>query len=330
MKKLCLLLALLFCFPLLPSCGAREHTRSFVSMGTTVTVTLYTQESAEAEAAFRACRSILTELEALWTIRDESSEIAQWNASPEGGRLDPRTLTLLETALSVAKATDGAFDPTVAPLSRLWENCGEENRLPLEEERAECLSHVGYGTLTLTDTALWKSDPLTEMDTGGIGKGAAMTALIAFLESTPITGGLVSFGSNVAVFGKKPNQKPFTVALRDPKNANGTVGKLTLAAGQVLSVSGEYERFVTIDGTRYHHILDPKTGDPAQTGLASVAVIAEDGALADALSTALFVMGKEASQAFYQTTEYRFEAVFIDSDGRVTLTDGLSDTWIGE
>lgn len=330
MKKLCFLLAMLLCFPLLPSCGVREHTRSFLSMGTTVTVTLYTGDSAEAEAAFLTCRSILNELEALWANRDENSEISKWNGSAEGGPLDARTLTLLQTARSVSNATNGAFDLTVAPLVGLWETCGEENRLPRTEELTELLAHVGAPTLTLTDQSLLKADPQTKIDLGGIGKGAAMSALIDYLKGTSIAGGLVSFGSNVAVFGKKPNQKPFTVALRNPKNTGGTVGKLMLAEGQVLSVSGDYERFVTIGETRYHHILDPKTGYPAQTGLASVAVIAKDGALADALSTALFVMGKEASQAFYKNGAYSFEAVFIESDGRVTLTDGLSDIWIGE
>ena len=331
MKKLCFLLALLLCLPSLPSCAVREHTRSFLSMGTTVTVTLYTNDTAAAEQAFAECRLILTELESLWDLRNENGEIAQWNASATGGRLDARTVTLLQTARSVSNATNGAFDLTVAPLVGLWETCGEENRLPRTEELTELLAHVGASTLALTDQSLLKADPQTKIDLGGIGKGAAMSALIDYLKGTSIAGGLVSFGSNVAVFGQKPDQKPFTVALRDPKNANGTVGRLTLDAGWVLSVSGDYERFVTVNGQRYHHILDPQTGYPAQSGLASVAVIAEDGAVADALSTALFVLGRDGGLDFYQTcTDFRFEALFIESDGTVTATNGFADIWIGE
>jgi thiamine biosynthesis lipoprotein len=102
------------------------------------------------------------------------------------------------------------------------------------------------------------------------------------------------------------------------------VGTLTLRGGEVLSVSGDYERFVTVDGRPYHHILDPATGYPADTGLSSVAVIARDGALADALSTALFVMGAEAAIALYHSGVYAFEAVLVGSDGALTLTDGAA------
>ena len=139
----------------------------------------------------------------------------------------------------------------------------------------------------------------------------------------PFTGGLVSFGSNVAVFGEKPDHSPFRVALRDPKNPKGTVGVLTLSPGQVLSVSGDYERYVEIDGQRYHHLLDPKTGYPFDRGLSSVAVVTENGALADALSTALFGMGKEKAMAFYESGVFSFEALLIGSDGSMTATAGM-------
>ena len=325
MKKLCLLLALLISLTALVGCRqVRAYSESFYLMDTLIGVTLYTDDGDLAEETFAACERLLVELDALWARRRETSEIARLNASTEGlDPLDARTLALLRTALDVAERTDGAFDLTVTPLVTLWERCGAENRLPTEAELSAARATVGYETLILTDTGVRKSDTATAIDLGGIGKGAAISYLIEYLEGTDVSGGLVSFGSNVAVFGEKPDGEPFRVAIKHPRAENAVVGKLTLAQGEVLSVSGDYERYVTIGGNRYHHILDPESGYPADTGLASVAVISSDGALADALSTALFVMGIERARELYASHVYDFEAIFVDTAGQVTVTDGL-------
>ena len=152
--------------------------------------------------------------------------------------------------------------------------------------------------------------------------------MLAYLTSLQLRGGLITFGSNVTVFGSKSDGQAFRIGLRDPQNANASVGTLLLPDRQVLSVSGDYERFVTVQGEKYHHILDPQSGYPADTGLSSVAVIAADGVLADALSTALFVMGKDRALEFYRADLYEFEAILIDSNGTLTVTDGLSDIFI--
>ena len=134
---------------------------------------------------------------------------------------------------------------------------------------------------------------------------------------------MISFGSNVAVVGKKPEGDAFRVAVKNPIDGHDYAKVLEMSEGQVLSVSGDYERYYTIDGEKYHHIIDPQTGYPAKNGLCSVAVICEDGALADALSTALFVMGETKSRELYASGAYDFEAIFITSYGIVSTTDGL-------
>lgn len=308
------------------SCGKGVQTRTFFLMDTGITVTLYTQDAARAEEIFAACRELLGEYDALWSPTSPESDVSKWNSTADGTAvLDARTLALLQTALEVSEKTDGAFDITVAPLVALWSNCETRDGLPTDAEMQAALALVGSHHLSLTETALSKSNPNVQIDLGGIGKGAAIAALIDYLGACGIGGGLVSFGSNVAVFGKKPDGEAFRIALRDPKDAGGRVGMLTLEAGEVLSVSGDYERFVTVEGKRYHHLLDPQNGYPAENGLASVAVITSDGALADALSTALFVMGRERAMAFYESGAYAFEAVLIGHDGEITVTDGFKD-----
>ncbi len=322
-KLLCMLLLVVLLLPL-NACAAREHvSHEFYFMDTLITVTLYTDEK-EAEPIFKECRRILSELDALWSRTNEDSDTSRFNASHAGLLdLDARTVDLIRTAADVSQKTDGAFDVTVLPLVKLWQLCEENDRLPTQDSMFQTLALVNYNRLSVSsDTAVSKITG-TEIDFGGIGKGAAIDALIDYLESTDVSGGLVSFGSNVAVFGEKPDGSDFLIGLRDPRDRTDYAGALTLRPGEVLSVSGDYERYYIVSGEKYHHILDPKTGYPADTGLSSVAVVCRDGTLADALSTALFVMGEEAAMAFYQAEVYDFEAVFIRSDGSIRVTDGL-------
>lgn len=323
------LLAITLLLSLFPSCASNQKlSESFFLMDTVITVTLYTKNADTASAVFSDCRNLLTELDALWTRHGEGGDVAAINSSDTGCEIsDPRTRDLLLRALKISTATGGAFDITLAPLSTLWETCGEENRLPTDTELSARLSLVGSHRLTVTDQGI-KKPAGVQIDLGGIGKGEAISLLLeAISDREGIDGGLISFGSNVAVFGRKPDGNPFRVALRDPKDASGRVGTLTLQEGAILSVSGDYERFVTIQEKNYHHILDPKTGYPSASGLSSVAIIASDGALADALSTALLVMGAEEALAFHQAGKYEFEAILVTSTGEVLTTNGIGEAF---
>ncbi len=308
------------------ACAARRSvSKTFYLMDTTVTVTLYTRNKSLANSAFDACNSTLRELDALWSRHGGKGDLMRLNASETGiDCLDARTVSLIARAQEISRNTGGAFDITLAPLSLLWETCGKENRLPTDEELQSARALIGSDRLTAFGNTVSK-DRAQVLDLGGIGKGAAISALLNVLRGFDISGGLISFGSNVCVFGEKPDGKPFRVGLRDPKDATRSVGTFTLTDGTVLSVSGDYERFQTILGERYHHIIDPESGYPSASGLSSVAVLCSDGALADALSTALLVMGEERALAFHASGIYSFEALLITSDGRIVTTSGLNN-----
>lgn len=329
-KTVALLLFLALLIGCLFSCAKTDkYTRSFLLMDTVITLTLYTDDAALASQELDTCQSLLEELDALWSRHREGSDISRINHSANGcGGLDARTVGLLTQALEISAATNGCFDITLAPITDLWERCEKENRLPSQLELFSVLARTGSKNLSVSSDGSAQKTVGMHLDLGGIAKGAAVSLLLEHLRTTELSGGLISFGSNVAVFGEKPSGEPFRISLRDPKNKDATVGTLTLSDGQVLSVSGDYERYVTIQGQNYHHILDPSTARPADTGLASVSVIASDGALADALSTALFVMGEEEAQRFYQSHVYEFEAIFITSDGEISTTAGLGDLFV--
>ncbi len=321
-RMTCCILALILVLFCLPSCRKNEkRTDLFYGMGTPVSVTLYGTEQA-AQAGFALVRSTVAELDGLWSLTVADSDISRLNRSADGiADADARTAALIGQAITLSRETGGSFDITLAALSALWQQCGAEDRLPTEAELSERLAQVGTAELHVDGTAIGKRDG-QQVDLGAIAKGAAATVLTGQLaEIDGLSGGLVSFGSCISCFGVKPDGSSFRVSVRDPKDTGGIAGTLDLSPGQVLSVSGDYERFVTIGGRNYHHILDPKTGYPTQSGLSSVAVITQDGATADALSTAFMVMGEEAALAFYRAGTVPFEAVFIRSDGTVICTD---------
>lgn len=324
MARLLLLAQLCICFSfLLGGCGVgqRSSEKSFFMMDTIISVRLYCDEETAAPL-FEECRKILEEVENLLSCTIEDSLVSRFNRDGEV-RLSEDMLALWREIRDISEATAGTFDPTVEPLVTLWRSSGEAGRLPTAEEMAEALESVGMehvrteGNLLVRDASC-----ATRLDLGAVGKGYAIRKVLAFLETTDVPGGILSFGGNIATFGEKPDGSAFRVAVRDPAETNGTLGILETESGKVVSVSGDYERYVEIDGIRYHHIVDPATGYPAEGGLHSVAVICEDPVLADALSTALFVMGRERAMEFYASGIYTFEAILTDDD-TVWLTPGL-------
>lgn len=329
MRKTAFVLALLLCVLSFGGCADRDgHSSSFFMMDTVITVTLYGMDDETSQDTFAQCRAILNELESLWSRTVSESDISRFNAAEkEEINLDARTVSILRLAREVQSHTDGAFDITLASLCELWESCGEGNRLPTDTKLAELLSHTGADKWSLSDSGTRKLDEHTKLDLGGIGKGAAADALLAYLKTTDASGGMVSFGSNVAVFGKKTDGENFRIAVKDPRDTDRYAGVLSLSEGNALSVSGDYERFVKIGGKRYHHIIDPKTGYPSNSGLSSVAIVCDSGSLADALSTACLVMGYEKTMELYAKDVYDFEAVFVFSDGTVRVSDGLTSQW---
>ena len=166
-------------------------------------------------------------------------------------------------------------------------------------------------------------DKVTALDLGAVGKGAACDAAVDAYEEAGINRAVVSVGGSVGVYGEKPGGQPWTIALRDP-DTEGSLGTLSLASG-FLSTSGSYEKQFTEDGVTYHHLLDPDTGYPAESGLLSVTVWSGRGTLSDALSTACFVLGLEDSLPVLE--QFDSEAVFITEDHQIYVTEGLADAF---
>ena len=321
MKKIIsvLLIVVLCCFLTpLTSCRStvKEGEKTRFLMDTQVTIRLYDYPRGDAgEAIFAEAFSLVAEIEAALSATVDASDVARINRERAVDGLSEHTLAVLTLCQTVQTETDGAFLATMGGVSALWKQAGETDVLPDPAALGAALTAARAGfTLTQTGCSLNAAGAL--LDLGGVGKGYAMDRVVEYLTGCEIGGAIVSFGSNVSVLGSKGNGKPFAVSLRDPKDPQGTVGVFKPFSGH-LSVSGDYERYVTVGGVRYHHILDPDTGYPTASGLSSAAVLSDSAALSDALSTAFLVMGREKTET-YLASHSSLGAVLIATDGTVT------------
>lgn len=296
-------------------------------MGTYVQQTVLGEDSsARTEAAGKA-NSAIVQLENLLSWRLEGSGLQKLNehAGKNAVSLDPVTAQLLQISLDVAKSSGGAFDPTILPVSLLWNFSEKAEIVPKKAEIQKHLQYVDYQQLLVDGDKNTGELKLKHaaVNLDGVGKGAACDAAVQAYGQSNATGAIVSVGGSVGVYGSKKDGSDWGVYLRDP---NGTptdaMGTVRISSG-FLSTSGTYEQTFQKDGVTYHHILNPETGYPAETDLISATVYCENGALSDALSTACIVLGLEKAQNLLE--QYDAGGVFVTTDNRVIVTDNLKD-----
>lgn len=260
-----------------------------------------------------------------WRI--EGSDIANINENAsESEPVMPLkwTYSYLENVLDLARKSSGAFDPTLGRLSQLWNLESDNPYIPSKSELTELLLETGWEKINLGDGEVFLKDGV-QIDLGAVGKGIGCDEARKMLEEADADAAVVSVGGSILTYGKKPDGKPWKIGIANPRNEDGEsyFGSLTIDKTCSISTSGDYEKYVIEDGVRYHHILDPKTGYPAESGLISVTIVCDDGWLSDGLSTACFVLGYEDSLPLLET--YQAEAVFVTEDKEVIVTDGLKD-----
>lgn len=261
---------------------------------------------------------------------DPNSEISQVNSNAGRApvKVSSDTLEVVDRALYFARISGGAFDPTVLPLAKLW-NVGAENpRVPEEEDIRNALALVDYRKVLVDreNSTIFLEVPGMGLDLGAIAKGYAVDKAVSVLRKNGVNSFLINAGGNVYVSGKKPGETLWRVGITDPlADPSGTETYLGIFTGTDISVvsSGDYQRYFEVNGVRYHHILDPKTGYPAKN-LKGTTVIGVSSTDCDGLSTTLFVVGvdkgKEILSAFPGVG-----AIFVKADGSIEMTPNLKD-----
>lgn len=264
---------------------------------------------------------LILDLESKLSVTGENSEIYALNSSG-GKQVSEDTAELLRDALALCGRTNGALDISIYPIVRQWGFTTGSYRVPSDGEITELLQYVDYTGVSISDddTVTLKSG--MEIDLGSVAKGCAGNKVVELFRENGVTSALLNLGGNVQALGTKPDGSPWRVAIQDPLGA-GNLCVLDIDNKAVIT-SGGYERYFEQDGKTYWHIIDPKTGAPADSGLVSVSIVGEDGLTCDALSTALFVMGLEEAAELWRGSD-DFEAVFVTSDGEIYITEGLED-----
>ena len=313
--------ALILLCLLLAGCGARPAAeplrRTVFAMDTVMHLAVY----GGSEADLQSAEDEINRLDALLARTKPDSAVYALNQT--GTVRDATLAELCARAKRISAETGGAFDVTVAPVLALWgfgENA-ETQRVPDGGALAEALSHVGHGNLTLSDGGVTVNLTLpAQVDFGGIAKGYAAEKLLHRLDL--VTGAVIDLGGDVAVYGAKPDGSAWRVAVKDPADETAYLGVLETAGGVYAATSGVYERYFDENGVRYHHILDPKTGYPAVSGVVSATVVCESGVWADALATACCVAGAEGSLAMRArlADTMAFDLILVTEEGDVYYT----------
>ena len=323
-------LAALLCLLFLPGCAAGNSgtvpaaeepaRREFFAMDTYMTFTAYGNG---AEQALERAEEKMRTLESEWSVTDENSEIYRLNHS--GGTVvsfGDDTAAILKFALDMAAETDGALDPTIYPVLRAWGFTTGENRIPSREELSQLLESVGYSKVKLEGNQILLPEGM-EVDLGAVGKGYAGDLTAELLKEAGITSALLDIGGNIQAVGSRPDGTDWRLGIRNPFG-EGQIGVLSVSDCAVVT-SGNYERyFVGEDGKEYGHILNPETGYPVDNELASVTIVAEEGKMGDALSTALFVKGLEGAREYWEAHP-GFDFLAVTRDGQIYLTEGIRE-----
>lgn len=311
----------------LTACKEMTAEKQVFAMDTVMVLTAYGDQG---EAALKEAEIELYRLEALLSKTDKGSTVSQLNdAAGAEVTAEEEVLELLELAKAYSETTEGAFDITIAPVVSAWGFTEDSYRVPTAAELEELLTSVNSENITVNKGAAMLT-PGTEIDLGGIAKGYASDRVAEIFREHGITRGTAVLGGNALAVGTREDGELWRVGVRDPGNAEGVVGLVHLEDAYAVT-SGGYERYFEENGNIYHHIIDPASGYPAESGLVSVTVVADckeegtrNGTMCDALSTALFVMGEEKALDFWRTSGYQFELVLVTEDGRVVITSGLA------
>ncbi len=308
MKRLIIIVLLL---TLLTAFGCRaEEVSSAVDFlcDTVVTIRAYAPQ-----ATVDSAMQLAHDYEKVLSKTIEGSDV--WNLNHANGEpveVNPETAEVLLLAIEIAESCGGAFDVTVAPVTELWDFTADKPTLPDAKALSDAAALVDYHKIQIAGNSVTLQNG-AQLDLGGIAKGYIADRVAAYLKDQGVTHACINMGGNILVFGGKPDGSPWSIGVRNP---NGTAEQseevLYLHDGAVVT-SGNYERCFDLDGVRYHHILNPKTGMPVQNGLASVTIRSEQSALADALSTTCYVLGPEASEEILN--QYGATAIFLLENG---------------
>ena len=305
--------------------------KAALSMGTVFEVTIYAADKYIAEKAFNDVFQEINRLDYLMSNYKKESVLSRLNknASAEPTVCNKELANVIEQSLQYSEITDGAFDITIGPLMKKWGFFKKQGRIPGKEELESVLESVSYKNIIIEEkvektlaknpvtvkTVFFKNTG-TQIDLGGIGKGYAVDMAARVLKQNGISSALINFAGNIYAFGTPPGKDSWVIGLQHPRESEGLLGSFAIT-DKAVSTSGDYEKFFTIEGKRYSHIIDPRTGNPVK-GVVSVTIVTDNATRADALSTGVFVLGaKKGMDLIEQLKDVEGIIIYEDANSKL-------------
>jgi thiamine biosynthesis lipoprotein len=319
------LLIILSVYPL-PSYSSNLHKYHQVSMGTVIEITLLTEDEETAQKAVLQAFQEIKRIEQLmspWIVTSDVSRLSR-SAGKEWIKVSPETFEVIQTSQKISGLSEGAFDITIGPLIQLWRKARERGVPPPSEEVKKVLVLVNFRNLLIRpDGKVFLKKEGMAIDLGGIAKGYAVDRALEILRSLGYKNLIINAGGDLRTGGLK-NREPWSIGIQNPRSAEKVIATISVS-DSAIATSGDYQKFFFHQGKRYHHILNPKTGFPAEE-CQSVTILCKDGMTADGLATAVFVLGHKKGYALCQRLE-GVKCFIVDREGRAVMTPGLKE-WI--
>lgn len=317
-------------------CGGKEPVSgSEFCLDTSCEITIYDMEGMSEDKAAGIIDQAFAEIreyENMLSRTVEGSDVYRINhADGKSTEVSAETLDVIRTGLLMAELSGGKFDITVGALTDLWKFTSDNPSVPEDQEIKKALETVGYENITMKGNEVGLSDSETRIDLGGVAKGYIADKTGEYMEAQGVTKAIINLGGNITAIGEKEEDTPWTIGIERPYSDRSEIVGSIKVSDKTVVTSGIYERQFVEDGVRYHHVLDPQTGYPAETDLEAVTITAVKGnsGFCDSLSTACLILGKEKAHRLVlklqdEYPQMEIEAAFIDKNDNIAQTDGMN------
>lgn len=297
---------------------AFAYTEKANHMGTVFQITAIGKNETLAKQAVAKAYQEVERIERLISSWDEHSEtsLINRNAGLTPVTVSEELFNLIERSKKVSKLSNGIFDISFASIDKIWRFDGSMKTIPSEEEIANSVSKINYENILLnpTDHSVFLKEQGMKIGFGGIGKGYTANRCKVLMQEMGIESGVVNAGGDLITWGKQANGEEWTIGIADPSKKESALSYLKISDHSVVT-SGNYERFIELDGKKYSHIIDPTTGWPAES-LTSVTIICPDAEIGDALATTVFILGVDKGLQLINRLN-GIECFIIDDEGNL-------------
>lgn len=293
-------------------------------MGSNFEITVVADNKNQGDHFINLAVSEISRIERLISSWDEHSQtsLINRNAGINPVSVNPELFSLIERSIKISKLTDGAFDISYASMDNIWKFDGSMTEIPDEQTLLESVSKVGFESIELNEEnhTVFLRNLGMRIGFGAIGKGYAADKAKELLVQNGVSSGIINASGDLNAWGRQPDGTPWMVAIVNPLNKEKAYSWLPVQDMAVVT-SGNYEKFVTIDGVKYSHIIDPRTGMPSN-GISSVTILTKSAELADALATSVYVMGVDTGLNLINQLK-GVETIIVDSENHITVSDNI-------